>query len=212
MHVASHFSPPPDEASLAETLLGSGDPLVSSLRRRAEAMLQLWAATGALAGSAVTLVELGRRALPFVLTSAVVMLVLGIRVALRTVARRDAVWDLIISGRGELELPVIRHECSRLLAAHRRERLARSYETLGDDRDAAGHVANRACVIVAPSVVARVRPELARVAALLRDDTPPVRGVAAASRLACDGTSSLYGRDVEVLRQDLHRIVFLLRG
>jgi hypothetical protein len=109
MHVAFHVSRPPEEASLAEALLGSGDPLVSSLRRSAETTLQLWAATGALAGSAVTLVELGRRALPFVLTSAVVVLVLGIRVALRTLARRDAVRDLIISGRGELELPVIEH-------------------------------------------------------------------------------------------------------
>jgi hypothetical protein len=33
MHVALHFSRPPDEASLAEALLG--DPLVSSLRRSA---------------------------------------------------------------------------------------------------------------------------------------------------------------------------------
>jgi hypothetical protein len=35
MHVALHFSRPPDEASLAEALLGAGDPLVSSLRRSA---------------------------------------------------------------------------------------------------------------------------------------------------------------------------------
>jgi hypothetical protein len=212
MLAASHFSRPLSEVSLAEVLLGSGDPLVSSLRRRAEALLQLWVAAGALACSAVAVVAMGRRALPFVLAGAVVVLVCAVRVALRTVARRDAVWELIIGGRGDLPLPVVRHECSRLLAANRRERLAHSYETLGDPPDAAGHVANRACVIVAPSVVAKVRPELARVAVLLRGDRPPVRGVAAAERLICDGTSSLYLRNVEVLRQDLHRIAYLLRG
>jgi hypothetical protein len=212
MHALSHFSRPPDEVSFAEALLGSGDPLVSSLRRRAEAVLQLWVATGALACSAAAVVAIGPRALPFVVASAVVALVFGIRVSLRTVARRDAVWDVIISGRGELPLPVVRHECSRLLAPNRRERLAHSYETLGDPPDAAGQVAHRACVIVAPSVVAKVRPELARVAVLLRGDGPSVRGVAAAERLVCDGTSSLYGRDVEVLRQDIHRISYLLGG
>jgi hypothetical protein len=212
MHALTHFSRPPGEVSLAEALLGSGDPLVSSLRRRAEAVLQLWVAAGALACSAVALVAIGRAALPFVVASAVVVLVFGIRVAVRTVARRDAVWDVIIGGRGELPLPVVRHECDRLLDAGHRARLAHSYETLGDPPDAAGHVPHRACVIVAPNVVAKVRPEVARVAVLLRGDRPPVRGVAAAERLVCDGTSSLYGRDVEILRQDVHRIAYLLGG
>jgi hypothetical protein len=211
MHAFAHFSPS-DEVSLAEALLGSGDPLVSSLRRRAEAVLELWVTVGALACSAVAVMAAGRGAVPFVLASAVAVLVFGVRVVLRTVARRDAVRDLIIGGRCELPLPVVRHECGRLLAPNRRERLAHSYETLGDPPDAAGHVASRACVIVAPSVVSRVRPELARVAVLLRGERPPVRGVAAAERLVCDGTSSLYGREVEVIRQDLHRIAFLLGG
>jgi hypothetical protein len=53
---------------------------------------------------------------------------------------------------------------------------------------------------------------LALVAALLFADAPSVREVAAAQRLVCAGTSSLFGRDPEILRQDLHRIAYLLRG
>jgi hypothetical protein len=67
-------------------------------------------------------------------------------------------------------------------------------------------------VIVTPILAAKVRPELALIAALLRDDAPSARGVAAAQRLICAGTSSLFGDDDEILRQDLHRVAYLLRG
>jgi hypothetical protein len=51
---------------------------VHSLRRRAEALLQLSVAMGALACSAVAVVAMGPRVLPFVLASSVVVLVFGV--------------------------------------------------------------------------------------------------------------------------------------
>lgn len=65
-------------------------------------------------------------------------------------------------------------------------------------------------MIVIPIVMANVRPELALIAVLLRDDAASVRGIAAAERLITTGCSSLFGPDHEILRQDLRRIAHLL--
>ena len=72
-------------------------------------------------------------------------------------------------------------------------------------------MAHRACVTVVPYVVATVRPELSTVAGLLRADRPSARGVAAAERLLCGPGSSLFGYDVDRLRDDLGRVAYLLR-
>ncbi len=100
----------------------------------------------------------------------------------------------------------------RLLDPERREKLARSYESIGEEPSASGRVECRACVIVSPRVVAKLRPELMLIGALLRDEAAALQGVAAAEHLIRMGSSSLFGHDHELLRQDLHRIEFLLRG
>jgi hypothetical protein len=196
------------DLSLAERLLGPGDPFVRVLRRHADAMLQLRVAAGELAASAATVLAIGRHALPFVFASGVAVLVVLVRAAARSLERRDAVWSLIAARGGELPLRVVRRECDRLLAGEERERLARSFEALGDP--GAG-LACRADLAVPPSEVPAVRADLLRVAALLRHESSSVRGVAAAQQLIADGASSLFGRDAELLRQDLGRVEFLLR-
>jgi hypothetical protein len=211
VHVAPLISRSLDEISLAESLLGRDDALVEALDRQAVAMAQLWAVIAVLVVSVVGVVA-DERALPLLITSAVVAIGFGCRTAMRTFDRRERVLDLVIGGRGDVPLAVVRRERARLLDPCRRETLAHSYESLGDEPSASGRVPCRASVVVAPIVVAKVRPELALIAALLRDDAPSVRGVAAAQRLICAGTSSLFGDDHEVLRQDLHRVAYLLRG
>jgi hypothetical protein len=147
-----------------------------------------------------------------VIASAVATIGFGCRGALRALDRRERVWDLIVSGRGDVPLAVVKRERGQLLDPCRRETLAHGYESLGDEPSASGRAACRASVIVAPIVVAKVRPALTFIAALLRDNAPSVAGVAAAQRLICAGTSSLFGDDREVLRQDLHRVACSLRG
>jgi hypothetical protein len=212
VHVAPFISRSLDEISLAESLLGRDDALVKVLDRQAVAMAQLSAVIAVLVVSVVGVVADEPGALPLVIASAVGAIGFGCRAAMRTSYRRERVRDLIISGRGDVPLAVVQRECGLLLDACRRETLAHCYESLGDEPSASGRVACRASVIVAPILVAKVRPELALIAALLRDDAPAVRGVAAAQRLICAGTSSLFGDDHEVLRQDLHRVAYLLRG
>ncbi len=201
-----------DEVWLAEALLGPDDPLVGSLQRQAVAIEQLCSVGAVLALSGFGIVGGVAAAIPFALASAVVAIWLAVRVELCVLDRRDAVLDLLIAGRADVSLDVVRCERARLLDRSHRETLARSFESIGSEPDARSSVPSRACVVVVVSAVRHVRPELATVAALLRDDRASVRGVAAAHRLMTTGGSSLFGRDHEILRQDLRRIASLLRG
>jgi hypothetical protein len=212
MQLASRLLPSTDEISRAETLLGRDDPLVEALDRQAVAVMQLMMVIAILVGSLAAAVTGAQAAIPLALASAVVSIGLGFRAAMRASEGRQRACDLLMSGRSDVALAVLHRERRRLVDPRRRETLARSYESLGDEPDASGRVPSRACVIVTPSVMAKVRPELELIAALLRHDTVSVRGVAAAERLITTGSSSLFGRDHEILRQDLCRIAHLLRG
>jgi hypothetical protein len=70
--------------------------------------------------------------------------------------------------------------------------------------------APRARPIFSVRVIASVAPDLATIAAQLRSEDAGLRGVAATERLLVDGTSSLYGRDENLLCEELHRIRYLL--
>jgi hypothetical protein len=212
VHVAPLISRSLDEVSLAESLLGREHALVRALDRQAVALAQLLAVIALLAACGVAVAAGGRGALPVVIASAFATIGFGCRAALRALDRRERVRDVIIGGRGDLPLAVVERERRRLLDPRRREMLAHSYESIGDEPNASGRVPCRACVIVNLYVVAKVRPELKLIAALLRDEAPCVRGVAAAERMISTGTASLFGRDEEILREDLHRIAFLLRS
>jgi hypothetical protein len=212
MHLASRIHRPPEtlRTAEAEALLGGEHPLVIALERRAVAMAQLVAVLGVLSVSLVGVVVGARGAVPVAVAGAGVTAVMGCRLAVRASEVRDCVWELIIGGRGEFALPLVERERTRLSDPTVRDELAHAYESMSGEPDAFGLVPCRACVVGFPSVMAKVRPELALVAALLRDDAASVRGVAAAQRFLCDGTSSLFGRDDVILCQDLHRIAYLL--
>jgi len=210
MHLGSQIQSTPQAIRAAEALLGARHPLVAALERRAVAARQLLAVSAVLALSVSVVLAGSAEGLPVALAGAGVAVVLGWRLALQAAELRDRVWDVLISEKGEFPLASVEWERSRLLEPTVRAELARAYESLGAEPDGSGQVPCRAWVIVAPSVMAKVRQELALIAALLRDDEASVRGVAAAQKLLCDGTSSLFGRDDVVLSQDLHRIAYLL--
>jgi hypothetical protein len=56
----------------------------------------------------------------------------------------------------------------------------------------------------------RQRPDIRRLAALLRGETSSARAVALVEQLLTNGLSPLYGREAEVLREELHRLQYLL--
>ena len=210
MQLASRLLPSEDEISRAESLLGSDDPLVAALDRLAIAVSQVIVSVAVLLVSLAGVIAAVQGAIPLAMASAAVTVGFGCRAASRAADCRERACDLLIGGRGDVSLAVVDRERRRLLDPHRRETLARAYETLGDEPSASGAVPCRASVIVTPRVMAKVRPELALIAVLLRDDAASIRGVAAAERMITTGGSSLFGRDHEIIRQDLRRIALLL--
>jgi hypothetical protein len=211
-----HITPPSirsfHEIALAEDALGAREPLVAILERYASAVAQLSVTLVVTLASALVLIADQPAALPVLIGGGIAALSFALRVAMTAIDRRDGVLQLIVAGRSAVPIPAVRRELARLLDPARRASLARSYEAVGEPPGRSGRVPDRGWVLTAPSVVAEVRPELLRIARLLRGERAPARGVAAAERLLCGPASSLFGRDVETLRQDLRRIGFLLDG
>ena len=198
------------DITLAESSLGDDEPLVGVLERYASAVTQLAVALAISLASAFMLIAGAAAALPVLIGACIAALGFGMRTTLCGMDRHDRVLDLIAADRGEVPIPVIRRELTRLRRPTHRTSLARAYEAIGEPPDSRGRVPHRACVVAIPSVVAQVRPELLTISSLLRGDQPPMAGVAAAEQLLCGGGSSLFGRDVGVLRQDLRRVLYLL--
>ena len=59
-------------------------------------------------------------------------------------------------------------------------------------------------------VLHEVEPEVRRLAEQLRGEPSGARAVALVERLLTSGMSPLYGRDAEVLREELRRLQYLL--
>jgi hypothetical protein len=212
MHVTPPILRSFRDSSLAEDSLGAHEPLVGVLQHYACALAQLTVTLVIAIASACALITGEAGALPVLIAGGSAALGFGARTTIYGMDRHDRVLELIVADRSGVSIPVVRRELARLLEPAHRASLARAFEAVGEPPAPSGRVPHRACVVAIPSVVVQVRPELLRIARLLRGDRPPARGVAAAERLLCGGGSSLFGRDVELLRQDLRRIAYLLDG
>jgi hypothetical protein len=149
---------------------------------------------------------------PWIAGSAgLVLLALGAVGELLRQRRRDHVLALIAGGREELPVEAVERERSRLRDRRTRSRLAASFDSLVEE-------AAKPPVVPGPplfdrAVVGGVADELRELAAVLRDEPSSARGVALAWCLLSDGVGSpLYRGDVTALRQELRRILHLLRA
>jgi hypothetical protein len=204
MHAVRHRPHPFEEALSAESELGWHEPLAHALERYAVALAQLCVASAVCGLTLVTVAAGVEDGVPVVLASAATGLVLAARVAMRSSECRERALDMIVAGRAGVRVAVVQREVARALDPKRRESLAGGYDSIADERR------RPRAVVVEPLAVAQVRTELERVTRLLRAPDATARGVAAAQRLLCDGTSSMFGRDAERLREDLHRVAYLL--
>jgi hypothetical protein len=125
---------------------------------------------------------------------------------------RECVLDLMIEGRGSLPIRWVARERRRLLERRYRESLARQLEAVRKiaerplERRLAPHE------LLDARVIAAVGPRIRQIAALLVSDRAALPGIAMTERVLSDGTSSLYGRDPDVLKRDLRRISYLLEA
>jgi hypothetical protein len=208
---ALHVVPQADEAAAA-SVLGEDHELVNVLARRRALTVQILVTSIPLAMAAIGLARDVHSA-PVVLGAAAIV-ELGLLVAVpyfrgRT---RDLAEELIVAGDDAARrLRVVDDEYRRLASRKERERLARSLERLLQDagrryRILAGHRPP-----LGVHCLRHTMAEAREVVALLRTQVVDVRGVALTSRLLTDGQASpLFGENPERLREELHRIRYLL--
>jgi hypothetical protein len=206
-----HLVPNDDEA-VAATVLGDDHELVRVLARRRALTVQILITALPLAFAAIGLVRHADSA-PLVLGSAaVVELALLVAVPYFRGRTRDLAEDLIAAGnRGALRVRVVAGHYRRLASRRERERIARSLERLLHDAERWYRILPAHRPPPGVQCLRFTASEARDVAELLREEPVPVRGVALTSRLLGDGYASpLYGNDVELLREELHRIRYLL--
>jgi hypothetical protein len=209
MHRTARLLHPPHEEVLADALLGADHPLVRVLRRRAELLEQSRVVAAVLAASIVALADGLSASLALVIAAAIFESALACDAAMQSCRKRDGVLELIVQGRGDLPLPAIACERRRLLDHGHQQHLAGWLDAIRNEDEHPVRV-RRAPPICSVRVIAAAAPDLATIAELLRSEDAGLRGVAATQRLLVDGTSSLYGHDENRLREELHRIRFLL--
>ena len=200
------------EDASAAALLGPDHPLVRAVDRFSVLVQQSLIVAALLSASIVALVEGVSSALSLVVAAAVVLagFVCGAVVAAWT--KRERALDLIIEGRGYIPLDVINRERRRLLDPNQRDALARSLEGMRVEAENPVHRRPLAPPLFSARAIAAVGSDLTDIARLLGDDDASLRGVAMTRRLLFDGTSPLYGEDVRLLQEELHRIHFLLEN
>jgi hypothetical protein len=193
-----------------DTLLGPEHPLVRVLERQRVAIERSLAVGALLSAGVAALVAGLAAALPLVVGAAVVELVLVSGVAALAVTKRTRVLELISAGGGELPIAAVEQASARLLAPEARRRLARDLDALRAEAEQPRPMFFGARTTYNRRVIAEVAPALAEIAALLQAEDASLPGLALLECMLGDGSSSLYGDDAELLRQDLRRLRFLL--
>jgi hypothetical protein len=198
------------QTAAAYALLDVDEPLLRVLEQMTVRVEQSAIVVAILSVSVAALLAGVTQALVAVVAAAVAAVPLTASFAMLTSDRRACVRDLIIEGRGTLPLPVVQRERRRLLARTTRAELARSLETLREDASRRVRCATGAPPLYTPRVVVAVAVELQMAARLLDREQVSLSGVAMTERLLNAHNSPLYGRDPMLLREELHRITFVL--
>ena len=197
------------EHSVAETLLGARHPLVVLLRRSEVAFQQLVWITAVEAAGLVHVAGGWAFGLPVAIAAAIVQVGLGCRLAALSAARRNVCLELVVEGHGALPLACIERLRRCLVERRVRERLARSIDEMV--ATAARPRRGAPPPLAASRVIRATAPELGEVARLLRADSS-ARGVALVELLLTSPATPLYASEVEPLRQELRRALYLLRS
>lgn len=211
MHLTSHLSHPLNDVASARALLGDDHPLARVSERVGVLRDQSLAVGAVLFASIAALVAGEAAASWFVIAATVVQAALGFGAALLAQTRHDCVLDVIIDGHGSLPLIAVQRQRRRLHDPAHRAFLARWLDGLRHDAQRPTPTLPNARPVYSARVIAAVAPDLQQIAGLLHSSHARLRGIALTERTLRDGTSPLYGQDVELLRQELHRIRLLLQ-
>jgi hypothetical protein len=210
MHITSHITRSVQAERSAREILGGRHPLalvVGGIHVVAE---QSAVVAALLSASVVAELKGLPGALAFVAAAAVVQAALGCRLALLLLRRHECVRELIVEGRADLPLAAVRRERDALLDPAHRADLARWLDAIAEECAHPGPPLPWTAPLFRTEVVAGASAELADISRLLRGAGARARGIAMLETLLTDGRSPLYGADVGALREELHRIRFIL--
>jgi hypothetical protein len=192
-------------------LLGSEHPFTRANDMLGVLLRQAGAVSVLLLGSIGALILGAGQAVPFVIGSSIVGLVLAALAGEQWDRRRFAARQLVLDGRESLPLAPVQRERHRLLEARTRHYVARSFERVLQ------HVTRRPAPVPASvrplfdvGTVSSVTEDLREIVRLLHSGVAHARGVALAERLLTEGVSPLYGYDAIALRDELRRVRYLL--
>ena len=192
-------------------LLGPGHPLARDLESHAAVARDAPTVLAAAACGVVAAIGGEPWGVPVILGAAGALVLLAAAAAILHGRERTHALTLILDGRERLPLPVVERERRRLLDAGLRERLARSLlEMIGPEADRTAALTTGTPPMFDIEVLHEVEPEVRRLAEQLRGEPSGARAVALVERLVTSGMSPLYGRDAEVLREELRRLQYLL--
>ena len=203
-HIAERQVPAHASRSPAD-LLGPNHPIARGEGLRRDLWRQsLVTAAAVLLGA--TAASAHRWGLPLLVAAAIVQLALAIGLALHAELQRERARELIIAGRNDLPLPVLRRERRRLQRRRRRRGLAHALEDLAQAAERWPMLVPTCRPVFDPRQVRAAAPRLRAIAARLRASTVSLRALARVERLLTSGASPLYGREPEELRHELKRI------
>jgi hypothetical protein len=198
------------QTAAAYAQLDADEPLLRVLEQMSVRVEQSAIVVAILSASVAALMAGVSQALAVVVGGAVAALALAGSFAMLASDRRTCILDLIIEGRGSLPLAVVQRERRRLLARTTRAQLARSLDTVREDASRRMRCPTDARPLYTPRVVVAVAAELQMAARLLDREQVSLPGVAMTERLLNAHNSPLYGCDPMLLREELHRITFVL--
>lgn len=211
MHLNARASHPLHQASAARELLGDDHPLVRLLARRDNVYQQLVAIAAVVSASLAALVDGVSAARWLLVASCLAFALLALVLVMLAMATRDEALDLIAAGEDALPLDAIERARRRLLRPRHRQELVRWLDWLRAEAARPARTVRPVRPLFRPSVIAGVAGDLEQIADQLRRRRQPMlRGTALLERLLCDGSSCLYGDDVQRLREELSRVRFLL--
>jgi hypothetical protein len=202
--VGRHF--PPQASRSPADLLGLNHPFA----RGDELQRDLWrqslvTAVAMVLGAAAATSGHGW-GLPLLVAAASTQLALTVGLARHARSQRERARELIIAGRSDLPLPVLRREHRRLQRPRQCRGLAHALEDLLRAAERWPTLVPTCRPVFDPRQVRAAAPQLRAIAARLRTSTVPVRALARVERLLTSGASPLYGRRPEELRSELKRI------
>lgn len=164
-----------------------------------------------LAGAIIAWLEDRPWATALALSAGIVLLTLSIVVLALVQRVRDRATELIAEGREALAIPVVRRQRQRLLTPKRRRTLARTLATMVRQATTPPKIRTTGTrPLFDPRVVASVAVDLRAVIARIQTEHAHARGVALTEQLILDGGSPLYGHNEKRLREELHRVRYLL--